>query len=539
MLQINASPAQKNTAQKNVHYPAFLKLDDNRRIGFSKAYDGTTDAKGTLYPTNFNNATNFGNLQTELTNAHGNAGGFDQDSSSFTDNEVKHKTGERWIQKYRQLKSISMASVQRDVATGACNMTSSGGLRVNKILPVSTDKFMVIYQQNSPSGLFARIGTVNATTGAITYGTAVQVSNAGSQWGYVDFESINTDKFAIIYRDNANNLNVVVATVSGSTITLGTVHTTTVTTGTTVRIRKVDTDKFLYQYTLGSTETRMRICTVSGTTITAGTDTSVSTSRYSSDVAMQSTTAGLIFQTDSSQNLYARSFSISGTTPTFNAEVQLTSGRNYSMNGIQDNICIWVSGGLYYFQQKSQGYPLLVEVVSTVPSVVDVPVSSLYYDDQYQSCQYMTAPVTVGTAEYFIAYGNGGNNAMWGASIIIDTTNKKISFTPVKLYYQTSYNVLAYHAVQKIGSQYIAIGNSTSDSSPFLSEAVFTEASVELRYNAESSAFATITNAKYGWTYKPYNCPKTLGGSQLFLNFKNVSGATRNIFFKDIYVEVD
>ncbi len=535
MLQINASPAQKNTAQKNVHYPTFLKLDDNRRIGFSKAYDGTTDAKGTLYPTNFSSQTNVGAPQTQISSEHGNAGGFAQDNSSFTNNEVKHKTGERWVQKYRSLKSISMASVQREVGTGACNMPSSGGLRVNKLLPVSTDKFMVIYQQNSPGGLYARIGTVNATTGAITYGTAVQISSNGTQWGYVDFDTINTDKFAIIYRDGSNNINVVVATVSGTTITLGTAHTTAVTTGTTVRIRKVATDKFLYQYTLGSTETHMRICTVSGTTITAGTDTSVSTSRYSSDVAMQSTTAGLVFQTDSNGFLYARSFSISGTTPTFNTEVQLST-TGYSMNGIQDNICIWVSGGLYYFQQKANAVPLLVEVVATVPSVVDS--TTVTYDDTGNgSCNYMTAPVTVGTAEYFFAYTNA--SGLYSASIVIDTTNKKITFTPIPPYYKSNYSSLGYHAVQKIGSQYIAIGNTTLDNASALSEAVFTEASVELRYNAESSAFATISNAKYAWTYKPYTCNKVLGGSQLFLNLKNVSGGTRSIVFKDFYVEVD
>lgn len=537
MLQINASPAQKNTAQKNVHYPAFLKLDDNRRIGFSKAYNGTTDAKGTLYPTNFSSQSTIGEPQTQISAEHGNSGGFPQDNSSFTNNEVKHKTGERWVQKYRALKSISMASVQRDVGVGACNMPSSGGLRVNKILPVSTDKFMVIYQQNSPSGLYARIGTLNASTGAITYGTAVQISSNGTQWGYVDFESINTDKFAIIYRDGSNNINVVVCTVSGTTITLGTAHTTAVTTGTTVRIRKVDTDKFLYQYTLGSTETRMRICTVSGTTITAGTDTSVSTSRYSSDVQMQSTTLGLVVQTDSNGLLYARAFSISGTTPTFNTEVQLSS-TGYSMNGIQDNIFIWVSGGLYYFQQKANQVPLLIEVVATVPSVVDS--TTVVYDENGNgSCYYMTAPITVGTAEYFFAYTNASNNGLYSASVVIDTTNKKISFTAIPPYYKSSYSSLGFHAVQKIGSQYIAIGNTTSDNASALSEAVFTEASVELRYNAESSAFATLSNAKYAWTYKPYNCYKVLGGSQLFLNLKNVSGATRNIVFKDFYVEVD
>lgn len=538
MINLNATPAQKNTAQKGVHYPVFLLLNDNRRIGFSKAYDGTTDAKGTLYPTNFNNSSYFGNLQSELSTAHGNSGGFPQDSQVYTNNEVKYKTGEKWIQKYRTLKSMAMACVIKEPAGGACNITANGGLRSNKIIPISTDKFMVIYQQNSPSGLYARIGTVNATTGAITYGTAVQISTNTTSWNYVDMISINTDKNAIIYRDGSNNINVVVCTVSGTTITLGTAHTTAVTTGTCVRIKKVDTDKFLYAYVLGSTETRMRICTVSGTTITAGTDTSINTSRYGLDIEMQSTTLGLVLQNDSSGNLYGRAFSISGTTPTFNTEVQLTTTGNYYVSGVQDNVMQWVSGGFYYYHNKNLGVQLLIEVTATVPAVVHAPTNNT--DDQGNvNCYYMTAPITVGTNEYMYAYMNASNNAIWFSNVLIDTTAKTITLTPMQAYYSTSYNSFGYHCIQKIGSLYLALGNTTSDNAGNLTEAVFAEASLELRLGSEGTAFATVSNAKYAWVYKTFLTPKAVNSSFLYLSLKNVSGATRTIQTKNYFVEVD
>ena len=538
MIEINAIPQKATTAQRNVHYPTFVKLDDNKRVGFSKAYDGTTDAKGTLYPTNFSTQANVGAPQTQITSEHANGGGFSQDNEVYTNNEVKYKTGERWVDKYRSLKSLDMACVLREAGAGACNTPSQGGMRTNKALPVSTDKFIVVYQQNSPSGLYARIGTVNATTGAITYGTAVQISTNTTQNNYVDIISINTDKYAIIYRDPSNNLYVVVCTVSGTTITLGTAHTTAITNGTAVRIKKVDTDKFLYSYVLASTETRMRICTVSGTTITAGTDTSINTSRYGVDIEMQSTTLGLVLQNDSSGNLYARAFSISGTTPTFNTEVQMTTLGNYSTSGIYDNVMQWVSGGLYYYHNKNYGIALLIEVVATVPSVVHSTATPTD-DAGGTTCYYMTAPITVGTNEYMYAFTKPSTYGIFFANVVIDTTAKTITYTAIKAYYHDNYNDFAYQAIQKIGSIYFAIGGNTSDNVNALREFVATEASLELRLGSSGTAFTTISNAKYGWVYKTFLAPVVINSKYLYLSLKNVSGATRKIQTRNYFVEVD
>lgn len=538
MLQINAIPQKGTTAQRNVHYPTFLKLDDNKRIGFSKAYDGSTDAKGTLYPTNFSTQSNIGAPQTQITAEHANSGGFAQDSGSYTNNEIKYKTGERWVDKYRSMKSVDMACVIKEPASGACNTPSTGGMRSNKLLPVSTDKFITVYQQSSPSGLYARIGTVNASTGAITYGTAVQLSTNTTQWNYVDMITINTDKFAIIYRDPSNNINVVVCTVSGTTITLGTAHTTAVTTGTCVRIKQVTTDKFVYCYVLGSTETRMRICTVSGTTITAGTDTSINTSRYGLDLELESATAGLILQNDSSGNLYARTFSISGTTPTFNTEVQITTVGNYSTSGVYEDVMQWVSGSFYYYHNKNYGIALLIEVTATVPAVVHSP--TIQTDDAGgTTCYYMSAPVTVGTKEYMYAFTKPSTYGIFFANVLIDTTAKTVTYTAIKAYYHDSYTYFAYQAIQKIGTTYFALGGNNSDNVSALWEAVFTEATLELRLGSAGSPFATITNAKYAWVFKTFLTPVTINSKYFYLSLKNTSGATRAIQTKNFFVEVD
>ena len=535
MLQINASPTAKNTAQKGVHYPVFLTLANNKRIGFSKRADGTTDADGTLYPTNFNNDANFGYLQNAINAQHQNANGYSQASDVFANNDIKHVTAERWIQKYKTLKSMALASVQKEPYLGGCNMPSQGSLRANKLLPVSTDKFIVLYNQNSPNGTYARIGTLGSD-GTITYGTAVLCpSGTSTSWGYCDMVQIATDKFAIAYRDNASNLQHVVCTVSGTTITMGTSINTSITSYNNVRMAKIATDKYSMSYILSGSETRMTVCTVSGTTITAGTNVSISTTRYSHDVQYESATLGLVTQTDASGNLYARSISISGTVPTFNTEVSLRN-LNYSHTNNHSNIFSWISGGLYYFHSVNQK-PLLIEVVATVPSVVDEV--SIYTDyGTSTTASTFTNIVSVGATEYM--YGmHTPSNKYFMANVNINTTTKKITFVPMEAYANVNYNFFYYAGIIKIGTQYVIVGVTNSDNQNNLYECVTQEASVELRYASESPAFATLSNAKYGWAYKPYSCAKAVNATLMYLNIKNVSGGSRSLYFKDITVEVD
>lgn len=184
----------------------------------------------------------------------------------------------------------------------------------------------------------ARVFNTNISTGAITYGTAVQFHTG---YGYnckVEFDPNNANKFVVMWYDSLTSSNrtgnVRVGTISGTTITYGT--TATFHSGTdnqsdyTICFDPNTSGRFLVIYKAVN-DGRSRVGTISGTTISFGTATLWdSGGSMGAQASFDQQTAGKFvvawYDYGGTTNLLCIVGSISGTTITYGTAVEVDAG---------------------------------------------------------------------------------------------------------------------------------------------------------------------------------------------------------------------
>lgn len=240
------------------------------------------------------------------------------------------------------------------VATATTLGINNGIINLATICKLDTDKFIVIYlKDSSTTTVLYRVGTVSGTT--ITFGTEATFLTAGSTAATSNgfrSEFISTNKgIAIIHTNTTTDCKVVAFTVSGTVATMGTGVTpganNQLNVGDTV-IRKIGTDKFVLA-SLNGTSVYTQVGTLSGTTITLGSEvtTSVTSLTSNSEFTLVSPTTD-VFVTcsslsgDASVNLVA--FTVSGTVPTAGTPLTVTSTTNTSLLN-KDTTTLYVFGG--------------------------------------------------------------------------------------------------------------------------------------------------------------------------------------------------
>jgi len=188
-------------------------------------------------------------------------------------------------------------------------------IQVRKTIELNSSALVILYQAGTTINAVA--ATIGAN-GALTYGTAIEIINNTQNEEHVDICLIGTDKFAVCYKNASNFTFAVVCTVSGTTITLGTGVTMSISLATTnASICSLGTDKFIVVYK-NSSDSLMyaKAATVSGTTITVGTVSASMTSRTVGTIFQNGTDKACIFFNDSGSYTLALSLTVSGTTIT-------------------------------------------------------------------------------------------------------------------------------------------------------------------------------------------------------------------------------
>lgn len=544
-MEINAT-VTRSTARKSVEYMPTMKLRDNNRIGYSYDSTGATQAKGTLYPFNFNSNTNIGAPSSMFTTEHTGATDYELDYDSYTDNEVKYKTAEAYFQNYRKLKSISIGFIQQELTLATASLYGTSGMIVcKKTFAVSTTTFVVIFTQTSTAGTYAVVGTINATTGAITFGTSVSLSTVAALVNSIDFAEISTAKYVVCFGQTATTMRHVVFTVSGATITLGTPVDKTITTTTTVgnfngvKVVKEDTDKYVCVWGNGNNTTSYAtVATVAGTVPTIGAETDIfgSSSRSYPDVAFASTSSGVFICYDNNTDLRAVGFTVSGTTLTLGTVIVAITGTenlgsyNYTFKPLS-------SGLLYYFNgdSSSQRDPHYFALSGTTVSV-------RYIESD------ITVPTVAGTwtREWTIsadawAYMISVSSVCYLLTFSYNSSTQKVTMVRRDFLSQelASFSLdTARVLIGNCGSQFFALAGAATNGTDIFN-ITFEAGSAEVYFEAEVSASATLTNATYGWAYTRQAVNKAIKRTVAYFSLKNKCGHTAFIKTQDWMFEVD
>lgn len=239
------------------------------------------------------------------------------------------------------------------VATAVTPNISSGLTRCATISKLDTDKFIVIYvKDSSATTVLYRVGTISGTT--ITFGTEATFLSTGSSVATSNgfrSEFISTDKgVAIIHTNTTTDCKIVAFTVSGTVATVGTGVTPgavgTLNLGDAV-IRKIGTDKFVLA-SLNGTSVYTQVGTISGTTITLGSEVTTSvTSIGSAELTVVSPTTDVFVTCNGltgNANVNLIAFTVSGTVPTAGTPLTVASATSTSLLN-KDTTTLYVFDG--------------------------------------------------------------------------------------------------------------------------------------------------------------------------------------------------
>ena len=171
--------------------------------------------------------------------------------------------------------------------------SSYGVIDTAVVYDTNENKFLVAYIDGFSDGFVrAKVGSLSGTT--LTYGSELEVDNSNQYYALVLDYSTTDQKSLVSFCMNTSNLYSRVLTVSGTSVTTGSVSSAW-TTGTNYIAQCYDSSQNKFLLTYRESATKSRALTISGTTVSSGTETSI----WSTDSVMVSAT----FDTTRNKNL--------------------------------------------------------------------------------------------------------------------------------------------------------------------------------------------------------------------------------------------
>src|SRR5260221_14221635 len=111
MINILTGASSGGSPGKLFAYLPFAKLTNNRQKGLSKRSDGTTDAEGTLYPTDLNTSSGIGSINSFAAQMANYSAGKGVDDNVYTNNQTKYFVGENYFTKYKRFKTATVTPI--------------------------------------------------------------------------------------------------------------------------------------------------------------------------------------------------------------------------------------------------------------------------------------------------------------------------------------------------------------------------------------------------------------------------------------------
>lgn len=204
-----------------------------------------------------------------------------------------------------------------------------------RVFREDTDRTLIV--SNLPgtgSTMYGTVATIDTAETNFTYGTPVILTGAVTVSGF-DADRLTTNKYIAVYLEG-NDVFAVVVSLSGNVVSIGTpVAVTTVNAAkdTPIGVSTISATAAVVSWVQNSDdEARMVVLSISGTTVTVNTPAAVSSSStcLASNIVMLTATTGVVTYSKSGTNLFAKAFTISGTTPTLGSEVQLGTASTHA-----------------------------------------------------------------------------------------------------------------------------------------------------------------------------------------------------------------
>jgi len=230
---------------------------------------------------------------------------------------------------YAQVRTINAGETDFSNGAEATVYGTGNGVRAYDVCSIGTDKYLFIFQADTAgvaAGIKAVVATVSGTT--VTVGSPVTVETTGTLNASVSCAKADTDKGIIFYKDDAgNDIYMKVLSVSGTTITQNTAALLKTTTALrSISSVQLATDSVAVTYSPGSTSLFGSIITISSTTPSAGAEQTIvaASELYYHKITFISTTKLLLtYEEDSTNDTYASTVAISGATMTASSTLSL------------------------------------------------------------------------------------------------------------------------------------------------------------------------------------------------------------------------
>lgn len=274
-------------------YLPFIKMKNNGYSGLKKWYDNATLCTGILYPdssftSQINNSTNLGNARDFITNmgSTGISGATADTSPLLAQNALMKLYAPQYFQKYASLVYAKISALTKGVQDSSAAEDSIAANYPGLLCTIELDstRQIVVYIKNS-NQTYGIVVTRDATTKALTWGIPTQIYGSNPNNPYhqdVSGVLLNTNK-ALVLIGGANSLYCLSVTGTGSSATFTVTTQGSVVSGPSgsiarSKLLRLDTDKAMIIETNSSSSNGVyaRVVTYSGTTATLGTGVQVS-----------------------------------------------------------------------------------------------------------------------------------------------------------------------------------------------------------------------------------------------------------------------
>lgn len=220
---------------------------------------------------------------------------------------------------------------------------TGNGSRVYDVCPLGSDKFLVVFQSSTggvAAGIKAVVISVSGTT--VTAGSVVTIETTGNLSAYVNCAQLDTDKAIIFYQDDAgSDIYSKVLTVSSTTITQNTavlVKTISSTFGYGSAVQ-IATNSVVFTYSINAVILYGVVCSVSGTTPSYGSEQTIlsaASGSYRHTLAFVSSQKLIMgYEDDSANNTHVINIAISGNTLTPSSVLNLATSTEQRRFGIK------------------------------------------------------------------------------------------------------------------------------------------------------------------------------------------------------------